>query len=562
MLSISDLFTLGLLVVLGTLAEADAGASSSSPSAWTGWGGNCLNNRWQPESALTISNIDTLTLKCSKTYPFGVSATPVIEGNIVYYPTWDGEMVALDYTTCQVKWSFNVTQLIVDYAPPNSYQVLAYPVSRTSPQIDGNIIHFGTQRFALVVAMDKRTGAVLDTYQVNPHPLAVITQSPTFHNGILFVGTGSYEEPAPLRFPGYKCCTFIGNFVALTFSRQTRKFRLKWDLPTLPSGTAWSGAGVWGSQPSIDEKRNQVFFGTGNVYSFPQEFAHCANETSECMPRGVNQEAIIAVNIASGKENWVRRITKMDAWNGACVATPIDKENCAQDPPGTDGDFGMAPGFVSAKTSGLKEDIVVVGQKNANLYALSAEKGEMVWQVNTSPDLQGGGISWGLAVDDEAVYYNLPYGLGGFGFNESTAFYGAVGVKDGKKLWEKRVDESGTNSIALTAPTVLGCGRQERGGRGRNGSGKGEGKGKGREDDDGLVLFPRTGVMDEQGAYFYSQGALVFVEKRTGRVVKELALDTNFNGGIAVQGRYVMFGTGYRNGQNYLGNGTLHVYRV
>ncbi|KAH7635603.1 hypothetical protein B0T09DRAFT_25241 [Sordaria sp. MPI-SDFR-AT-0083] len=137
MLSPSSLFTISLLAVLGTLTTADAGASSSSPSPWTGWGGNFLNNQWQTKSALTVSNIGSLTLKCSKTYHFGVSATPVIEGNTVYYPTWNGDIIALDYTTCREKWSYNVTQLIVDYAPPNSYQVLAYTVSRTSPQITG-----------------------------------------------------------------------------------------------------------------------------------------------------------------------------------------------------------------------------------------------------------------------------------------------------------------------------------------------------------------------------------------------------------------------------------------
>ncbi|KAK3947602.1 hypothetical protein QBC32DRAFT_365655 [Pseudoneurospora amorphoporcata] len=87
MLSLCNLFTLSLLVVRGTLGAADASSSYFSPSTWKGWGGNFLNNRWQPNPALTVSNINSLTLKCSKTYPFGVSATPVIEGNVVYYPT-------------------------------------------------------------------------------------------------------------------------------------------------------------------------------------------------------------------------------------------------------------------------------------------------------------------------------------------------------------------------------------------------------------------------------------------------------------------------------------------
>jgi hypothetical protein len=61
------------------------------------------------------------------------------------------------------------------------------PVSRTSPQIDGNVLYFGTLTHALAAAVNRLTGKLLGTVQTNPLPLAVVTMSPTFFDGKLFV---------------------------------------------------------------------------------------------------------------------------------------------------------------------------------------------------------------------------------------------------------------------------------------------------------------------------------------------------------------------------------------
>ncbi|GAB1316420.1 hypothetical protein MFIFM68171_06630 [Madurella fahalii] len=521
-----------------------AAAGGSSPD-WAGWGGNIYNNRWAAGDDVTASNIKTLTRKCYLTYQYGVSATPVISGNTVYYPTWNGSFVALDYTTCSVQWMLNVTELIWDCGSLTPERARAlYQVSRTSPQIDGDILFFGTQAQALVVAVNRHTGVVLDRLQINSHPLAVITISPTFWQGTLFLGTSSYEEPAPLTNPDYPCCTYIGNAAAVTFNRRSGKLALKWSVATLPppdpdaTGVGWSGAAIWGSQPSIDPIRKQVFFATGNVYSFPPAYAHCANETSEaCLPQGVNQESVLAVDAESGRVNWVRRLNRMDAWNGACVTDPIDTANCPSEPPGRDADFGMAPTFVSRRTAaGLGEDVVVVAQKNAVVYALAARDGRIVYARNVSPEGQGGGISWGIAVDDQRVYYTLPYGTRNANFSVSTTIYGAADLMTGKAAWRTPATLT-SNGIAFTGPTVAGD----------------------------LVIYSKTGVITGDGSpndYYNSMGALVALNKRTGEVVHEMVLDTNFWGGVAVQGRYVMFGTGYRTGVTYLGNGSLWVMKV
>src|ERR1700761_1565037 len=84
---------------------------------WSGWGANIYNNRWASSNTfLNSTTVASLTRQCYINYKSGgVSATPVISGNLVYYPTWDGQFVALDYTTCKPKWQINVTTIIEKY---------------------------------------------------------------------------------------------------------------------------------------------------------------------------------------------------------------------------------------------------------------------------------------------------------------------------------------------------------------------------------------------------------------------------------------------------------------
>jgi len=82
-----------------------------------------------------------------------VSATPTIQGDIVYYPTWSGLLVALNYKTCVVAWQINVTSLVTEYALLTAVQASSItPVSRTSPQLEEDIVYFATLTHALLFA--------------------------------------------------------------------------------------------------------------------------------------------------------------------------------------------------------------------------------------------------------------------------------------------------------------------------------------------------------------------------------------------------------------------------
>ena len=79
---------------------------------WNGWGGDLSNSRRAHHSALDSSNANSVKVHCKIEYTNGVSATPTIDGDIAYYPTWGGSLVALNYKTCQTLWETDITQVI------------------------------------------------------------------------------------------------------------------------------------------------------------------------------------------------------------------------------------------------------------------------------------------------------------------------------------------------------------------------------------------------------------------------------------------------------------------
>ncbi|AEO70727.1 uncharacterized protein THITE_122540 [Thermothielavioides terrestris NRRL 8126] len=488
-------------VTLLSLAVAGAAAvGSSSTSTWSGWGGNYLNNHWAADNHdLNSTTVSSLSLHCKIPDSVGQSAPPAIRGEVAYYPTYNGSFVALNYSSCEVLWRINVTQVLVNFRAISALQLLVNtPISRTSPQIDtaNNVIYFGTQIHALLVAADLTSGTVLGVTQTNPHELATITTSPTFYDGLVIVGVSSGEEDAAFFSNGtYQCCSFIGNAAAFRFKRtgrSTGRFTTIWNVTTIPTnlppanGTSqWSGAAIWGSQPSIDVRRRQVFFATGNMYSVPDAYAHCVDDPDvHCFPSYIWQESVLAFDLYTGHANWVRRLDSLDAWTLVCGGGGLPRNTtlCPQNP-GTDADFGMAPTFIpggSGSRTPQGRDLLAVGQKSGVLYGLAADSGDVLWSTLTSPGSELAGLSWGVAADDRRVYY--------------------TGINDGQKTW---------------------------------------------------VLQPQntTAVNNSIfGAADLRDGSLLWQIPDTGEVLWSYELVGGFQGGVAVQGKYVFLGTGYKGG--------------
>jgi polyvinyl alcohol dehydrogenase (cytochrome) len=163
---------------------------------------------------------------------------------------------------------------------------------------------------------------------------------------------------------------------------------------------------VW-SSPTIDPKRHALYATTGDAYTEP------AAKTTD---------AIVAMDLETGKIQWVVQGTENDTWLAGCSAkNPTG--NCPEKL-GPDQDFSASP---ILKTLPDGHRILVAGQKSGNVWAYDPDnKGAVVWRtaLTASTTEFGGKIIWGGAADDQAAYFGL--GTGGIA---------AVAIKDGERKW-------------------------------------------------------------------------------------------------------------------------------
>jgi len=412
-----------LTLTLATTASAqDAGSATTrcatssaitsltaSPS-WNGWGGDASNTRFQAAPAAQLSAADVPHLKLKWAFGFpgarAVSGQPAVVAGRVFVSSDTGDVYSLDVVSGCVYWSFHA-----DAAVRSSVTV-------ERPSAGSRYaVFFGDAR-ANAYALDAANGTLLWKVHVDEHPLARITGGVRFFEGRVYVPVASGEEGAGGN-PTYECCTSRGIVVALDAAtgKQVWKTFTVEDTPKPTTknsaGTQlWgpSGAGVWNS-PTIDPRRRALYVGTGNAYS---------------APAAPTTDAIVAMDIDSGKILWTAQGTSGDVWLAACLrdAGP----NC-----GPDQDFGSPP---ILRTLQDGASLLIAGQKSGNVWAYDPDKkGRVVWRsplVSNTTEF-GGKIVWGGAADEQRAYFGL--GQGGIA---------AVRLRDGQRQWFAAPEPAGT----------------------------------------------------------------------------------------------------------------------
>ena len=369
------------------------GDLNSRPS-WNGWGNDPTSNaRFQPAKAagFTADQVPQLKLKWAFGFPGAESVygQPSVAAGRVFIGVDSGAVYSLDEATGCVYWSFLADAGVRD-------AISIGPVKGTGPA--KYAVYFGDIR-ANVYALDATTGKLLWRAAADEHPQARVTGAPTLYQGRLYVPVSSSEERAAGLSSVYPCCTFRGSVVALDANtgRQIWKTYTISEVPKPTTKTStgvqqWApnGGAVWDS-PTVDPKRHALYIGTGDSYE---------------PPVSPNTDAIMALDMATGKIMWVHQDTENDAWVVGC-GSGNSLENCPKDL-GPDYDFGASP-ILRTLPNGHR--LLVAGQKSGMVWAHDPDQeGTVLWKTQLVQKLALGMITFGGAADEQKAYFGLRNG--------------------------------------------------------------------------------------------------------------------------------------------------------
>ena len=388
---------------------------SQAPSfTFTGADGNNPRHLSSAQAGLSTADFPNLELAWSIAFPdtSSMRAAPVIVGSTVFYSATDaGRVVALDTETGCAKWVYE--------AGTRLRSSMAYD----SQDGEATLV-FGDQR-GMVYSLNAATGEAnwVASGQATDNQ-AMITGTPVIVDDKIIVPLSGSGVIAGGN-PKYECCDNHGAVTALSLASGEKL----WEYHTMPSAEyngmvsstgvkqrGPSGAPIW-TTPTIDAKRGQVIVTTGENTSHP------TTGTSD---------AIIALDLETGAENWVFQALENDMWNFSCSAKG---PNCIilADTNSVDFDFGGPAILVESDG----KELLVAGQKSGDLWALDPATGTVVWNQRVGEGTALGGNHWGIATDFERAFMTIndPANIIENGFAGLYSFF----LGSGEPSWSYKV---------------------------------------------------------------------------------------------------------------------------
>jgi len=447
-----------------TSNPAVTAAEVSSMPSWNGWSPGLTNNRFQSAKAADLSpaQVGRLQLKWAFAFPSAVSmyGQPTVVAGRVFASADNGWVYSFAADTGCLHWSFRAQAGVsgainIGPQPGSPNRFMAY---------------FG-DTLGNAYALNASDGELIWKTHMDDHPLTRIRAAVKYYNGKVYVPVASLEEPDSSSAQ-HECCTFRGMVVALdaVTGKQIWKTYTIPEPPTprkTPDGVSYmgpSGAGVWGPL-TLDPKRKAIYLGTGNTFSEPD------------VGRG---DAIMALNMDTGKVLWVHQDEPGDVWHTGCPQGPplpglglpprssgAGRGAAGAGPAGAGGagrgagrgaaparpanyycptttndpDWDFSAGTILIDRPNGKS-LVIAGQKSGMVWAHDADTGELVWKS----DIARGGIIFGGAADDDTGYFAMQ-GRG----------VAAVRLSDGLEKWAVMIapQESMSGHAGFSAATSV-----------------------------------------------------------------------------------------------------------
>ena len=426
---------------VGVAANACPAADSRKPlpGAWSAWGADPANTRFQTAAAAGLTAAQVPELKLKWAFDLGKDAEPrsqpAVAAGTIYVGA--GKLYALDARTGCTKWVF------AGDAPVRSGIALGGGPGQEPA------VYFGDYK-AQIYAVSAATGKLLWKAHADENFAAMITATPVIFQRVLYAGVSSFEEVMAAS-PQYACCSFRGSVIALNAATGATIWKTYTiESPPQPvAGTTFhgpSGAGVW-SSPTIDEKLRRLYVTTGDNYSEP------ATDSSD---------SVLGLDLATGKLLWKRQATAGDIYNVGC--DPGVRGACPE-AHGHDFDFGQPVILMDLKNG---RRALTAGQKSGIVYAFDPDAdGKPLWTRRIGEGGTLGGVQWGSAARDGRVYVALSdlrlkgvpdskeksgYRLEGDGAKGGGLF--ALDAATGEVVWSAKPATCGTRSPCSPAQSA------------------------------------------------------------------------------------------------------------
>ncbi len=365
----------------------------AAPVLSNGFGLNPRNTRNQA-SDIRASNVATLQLAYTHVAEGSIEkkSVPAVTRQVLYFSEGRDVVAANRSSGCEY-WRFSAidkSTLLVGSNAIRSSSIFHLPAQAPSQEqpLRAPMVYAG-DFYGNYYGLDAVTGRkVWQAFMGTDASRHYISGSPQAHAGVLYIPVATKEVITTVLDIFSACCKTHGLLRAV--NAYTGEF--KWTYHATPEAVldktarfrGPSGVSIW-STPTIDTQRQQILITTAQNLSPP--VTH-------------NSDAVVAIDLNSGREKWAFQAVSDDVWNASCSAPNGLNSHCVA-APGQDLDIGAPPVLADLPGGG---QTVLAGCKNGVVYALNPDTGALRWQRRVGAGGGLGGIHWGLALDRNKVY--------------------------------------------------------------------------------------------------------------------------------------------------------------
>jgi polyvinyl alcohol dehydrogenase (cytochrome) len=320
-------------------------SGASAGAGWPTYGHDLSNTRTESHDPyVTASTVGQLAAKWDIGNLVGVTGTPVVVGDTVYFGTSAGLVDAVDLAAGKVLWRTFVA----------SGEVVG------SPAVADGAVFVGIG--GALYKLNASDGLTEWKAVTNASVYSQINASPVVIGNLVVIGTAQFEEVVG-RPPG----TFRGSIGAYDVGTGKRV----WNFVDTPNNsTSGAGEGIW-STPCVDPALGLLYVGDGQNIS---------------PPTGPLADSLLAIDYKTGRLRWHKQFTQHDVFGLGNFTGP-------------DADVGASPNLWQSGGT----EMVGVGQKNGIYHALNAATGQEVWQRRITPGSAFGGALGSAAFVDDMI---------------------------------------------------------------------------------------------------------------------------------------------------------------